>query len=214
MLFPEMIPSLAAIFYDRIPARAFGNFYRGVAEETARHLPSGRILDIGTGPGYLPIEIAGLNPNLDIVGVDLSPKMVEIARQNARKAGARGVKFELADGAELPYEDGSFDLVLSTSTLHHWRDRKKIFNNINRVLKKGGGCRIYDLRRDADRNEIRATLKRPDGRPGYLRWAFKFHGLKTVEYFEKITPILKELSLRNFNIEEENAMMKITWTKQ
>jgi ubiquinone/menaquinone biosynthesis C-methylase UbiE len=212
--YPEAIPSLIALFYNRIPARAFRNFYREVANEVTEQIQSGRILDIGTGPGYLPIEIAKLNSSLHIVGIDLSPKMIEIAKENARRKGAKNVTFELADANELAYENDSFDFILSTAALHHWRDRKKIFNNINGVLKKGGTCWIYDLRQDANRDEIRDTLRKPDGKLGYMRWAFKFHGLKTQDYFEQLVPISKEMKSRDFTIEEKNAMMKIAWKKQ
>lgn len=212
-LIPEAIPRLGAIFYNRLPAKAFRNFYRDVAKEINKEIQSGRILDIGTGPGYLPIELAKLNFNLDILGIDLSSKMVDIARENAKRAKAKNVAFEVADANELPYENNSFDFILSTGALHHWHNVKKVFHNIKSILKENGTCWIYDLRRDASRDEIRNTLKRPDSSLRYMRWAFKFHGLKTREYFDQIRPILKEISVGNFNMEEKNAMMKISWRR-
>lgn len=212
-IFPEAIPSLAAMFYNRVPAKAFGNFYREVAEEVAGRIRSGRILDISTGPGYLPIEIVKLNSNLDIVGMDLSPKMVEIARGNAKRVGAKNVTFELSDANELPYGDDSFDFILSTAALHHWHDRESVFNNINRVLKKDGICWIYDLRRDATKDEIRSTLKKSDGRLWYMRWVFKFHGLKTDEYYTEIKSLLENLTIEEFDIEKIDAFMRISWKK-
>lgn len=211
--YPEAIPDLIAIFYNKVPAKAFRNFYQEVAREVGSKRRPGRLLDVGTGPGHLPIEIAGINSNLDIVGIDLSPKMIGIARENAKRKGIRNITFELADANELPFEDDIFDFVLSTVALHHWYNRKKIFRDINRVLKKDGICWIYDLRKDASKDEIRKTLKKPVGRLGYIGWAFKFHGLKTEEYLDRISPILKEMNLREFNIEKKNAMMRITWTK-
>lgn len=210
---PEAIPSIIAIFYNKIPAKAFGNFYREVAKEVAGSIRSGRILDIGTGPGYLPIEIAKLNQGLDILGVDLSPKMIEIARDNVKRKGAKNVTFELADAKGLPYERDCFDFVLSTTALHHWHDREGVFNNINRVLKKDGICWIYDLRRDATKDEISNTFRSSNGSFAYMRWAVKFHGLKTDEYYTEIKSLLESMKVEEFDIEKKGAFMRISWKK-
>jgi methylase of polypeptide subunit release factors len=65
-------------------------FYRQVASEVAVELRQGRILDVGTGPGYLPIEIARSIPGVEVVGIDVSSDMVEMARKNAERAGLSG----------------------------------------------------------------------------------------------------------------------------
>ena len=132
----EAIPSLAAFFYEKVPARAFSNFYREVASEVVDHLPRGRIMDVGTGPGHLPIEIGRLNADLDIVGIDLSPKMIRMAKANARAGSVSNVEFQLADANKLPFGDGSFDFVISTGALHHWRKPAQVFSDLNRLLRK------------------------------------------------------------------------------
>ena len=209
-MFTEAIPSLAAVFYDKVPARALGNFYRDVATDVVGLLHSGRLLDVGSGPGYLPLEIARGAPALEVVGIDLSPKMVEIARGNGAGESLPNLSFEVADANHLPYEDSCFDLVISTGALHHWHHMRAVFLEINRVLKVGGAAWVYDLRRDASGSEIRETLGK---RGAYMRLAFKFHGLKTGKYHGDVRKLLQEIGVAALEIEKRNAFMKISWEK-
>ncbi len=209
----EAIPALAAFFYEKVPARAFSNFYRDVARQVVEHLPRGRIMDVGTGPGHLPIEIGKLNADLDIVGIDLSPKMIRMAKANARAESVSNVEFRLADANKLPFSDGSFDFVISTGTLHHWHNPEQVFGELNRLLRKEGSAWIYDLRRDARTEEITDSLGKGAPAARYMRWAFRFHGLKTEEYFRKLQPLLQEMGLAQVRIEEKNAFMRILWKK-
>ncbi len=209
----EAIPSLAAFFYEKVPARALGNFYREVASEVVEHLPRGRVMDVGTGPGYLPIEIAKLNDKIEIIGIDLSPKMIQLAKANARERSVENVEFQLADANKLPFRDGSFDFVISTGALHHWCNPAQVFSELNRLLRKEGYAWIYDLRRDARSEEISDSLGKRAPGARYMRWAFKFHGLKTEEYFRKLQPLLGEMGLAQVRIEEKNAFMRILWKK-
>jgi ubiquinone/menaquinone biosynthesis C-methylase UbiE len=74
-----------------------------------------RILDIGTGTGMVALELAGTYPDAEVVGVDLSERMIEEARRKTRPEGGDRVRFEVVDAADLPYEDGAFDLVTQMS---------------------------------------------------------------------------------------------------
>jgi len=161
----EAIPSFAAEWYSWI-ARVnpvIRDIHRDIAEELSSQITSGKLLDIGTGPGYVPLGIAKKSPQLEIIGADLSPKMVEIAQGNASEQGLSGrVKFQLADAATLPFENGSFDLVISTLSLHHWAHPDKAFKEIYRVLKKNGKAYIYDIRKDTTQ-EVEDAVRRKYG---------------------------------------------------
>ncbi len=134
-----------------------------VAEEVAAAFTTGRILDVGTGPGYLPLEIALRAPGLTIDGVDLSHGMVAIARKNTAKHGVDDrVSFHRADAAELPFEDNSFDLVISTLSFHHWSRPLACVTELHRVLKPEHEAWIYDVRRDTT-SEVNATFRRRYG---------------------------------------------------
>lgn len=105
-----------------------------------------RVLDIGSGPGDLAIEVARRLPGASIVGVDLAPAMVDVATGNvlAARLGSR-IRFELADAARLPLDDSSVDLVVSSLSLHHWDQAPAVFAELHRVLRPGGSALIYDL---------------------------------------------------------------------
>ena len=62
---PERMPCFAAGLYDRVARAAINTYYSRIADEITATVDSGNILDVGTGPGYLPIEIAKMAPNID-----------------------------------------------------------------------------------------------------------------------------------------------------
>ena len=135
--------------YDRHAAWLGRPVYRRVINEVlARSLPPGAtVLDVGTGPGRVPLQLAQQAPQLRIHGLDLSPEMIAFATQRASSAGVGDrVTFTTADVADLPVPDGSADLVVSTLSLHHWEDLAGGLREISRVLAPGGEAWIYDLR--------------------------------------------------------------------
>lgn len=134
----ESIPYPGEKIYSVIARKSppLRDLCRAVAEEVTATITSGRIVDVGTGPGYLPIEIARRAQGLEIEGIDLSPAMVKIARKNADKRGVTDrVRFQRANAADLPFEDGYVDLIVSTLSLHHWSRPLDCLNEIHRVLK-------------------------------------------------------------------------------
>ena len=108
----------------------------------------GHALDIGTGPGVIPIMLAARVPRLRLTGVDLSEPMLQKARTAAEEAGAADrLDFRLGDAKSLPFPERSFDLVLCNSLLHHLPDPLALFNEISRVSRPGGAILLRDLRR-------------------------------------------------------------------
>ncbi len=140
-----------AWFYSLVVANStfMKSFYDDVAREVATTIDRGTILDIGTGPGRLPLEIARLRPEIKVVGLDVSRDMIRAARRSAEKEGMSGrVSFVNKDAANLPFDDASFDLVVSTASLHHWKNPLRILNEAHRVLKQEKEAWIYDIRTD------------------------------------------------------------------
>jgi len=109
----------------------------------------GKVLDIGTGSGLLAIGLSGAKGNdFDITAIDISPNMLEKAKENATQAGqVDRIKFLMANGATLPFHDNTFDLVISYASLHHWLEPVSIFNEIERVTKGSGRIIIRDNKR-------------------------------------------------------------------
>jgi ubiquinone/menaquinone biosynthesis C-methylase UbiE len=91
-----------------------------------------RVLDVGCGPGTVTRQLAR-GFDIDAVGIDSSPKMIEVARD---EAGAHAV-FQVAPAEELPFESASFDGVVMRWVVHHL-DRPTALAEIRRVLKPGG----------------------------------------------------------------------------
>ena len=83
----ERIPGPFAAIYEKAARLVIAKYYSQVAGEVVSCLREGLVLDLGTGPGYLPIEIAKKAPLIRCDGIDLSRKLIRLARKNARKEG-------------------------------------------------------------------------------------------------------------------------------
>lgn len=81
-----------------------------------------KILDLGTGSGYLAFPIAIENPGATIVGLDIVEKTLEENQKNADNKGIKNLKFVPYDGITFPFEDSEFDMVISRYALHHFPD--------------------------------------------------------------------------------------------
>jgi ubiquinone/menaquinone biosynthesis C-methylase UbiE len=115
-----------------------------------RGCDQGRALDIGTGPGQIVIKLARRLPRWKLDGVDRSPAMVRQARANLAAAGDElggRVTFELADGNRLPFPDGSFELVMCNSVLHHLSQPANLLSEMARLATAKGAILLRDLRR-------------------------------------------------------------------
>lgn len=158
--------------YDNTARRWLRGFYRHVAEDVAATAPSGgQMLDVGTGPGLLLLEVARRRPDLQIVGSDVSPDMVARARTNIDGAGVSDrVTTEVADVTNLPYDAQRFDVVVSTLAWHHWPRPADAANELARVCRPGGEVRIYDFW-FATKVPTVAELERAFGGAVVRRWA-------------------------------------------
>jgi ubiquinone/menaquinone biosynthesis C-methylase UbiE len=137
---PEGILLVDVSLYDRVAGALLGGFYEGIARDVAATVPAGaRVLDVGCGPGHVAEHLVG--HGLTVSGVDLDARMIERAR---RRLGP-GTELEVADVAALPFDDASFDAVVSTLSMHHWADTGVGLAEVARVLQPDGIALIYDL---------------------------------------------------------------------
>lgn len=116
---------------------------------------SGLMLDLGTGPGHIPIAVCERLTTARVVAVDLSPKMLAIANGHLLTSPhANRIIFREADVKSLPFESQSFDVVYSNTTLHHLPDPIPMLREAWRVLRPRGVLLIRDLYRPATRNRL------------------------------------------------------------
>ncbi|MFX1475536.1 MAG: class I SAM-dependent methyltransferase [Promethearchaeota archaeon] len=135
-------------YMSRLPP--FKIIRRLFINELNRYRPTGTLVDVGCGPGYLIVLIAKKFPSLQIIGMDIAQNMVNAATRNITARGlAKRVDFRQGDIHHLPFNDGTLDFVVSTLALHHWEHPSQALREIHRVLNPGGQFLIYDFRRDA-----------------------------------------------------------------
>jgi len=132
--------------------------YRRQASEITAGLPAGaRVLEVAPGPGYLAIEMARPG-RMQVTGLDISSTFVEIARERAREAGVK-VEFRQGDVARMPFETGSFDLVVCQAAFKNFPLPLSALAEMHRVLRVGGTALIHDMSRDATHDEIDREVK-------------------------------------------------------
>ena len=123
------------------------SYRRRTAEACAAFLlprlrPDAEVLDLGCGPGTITLGLARYARR--VVGLDSAAKMVNEARQLAAGSGASNVAFEVGSAYELPFGDGSFDVVYAHQVMQHLADPVRALVEARRVLRHGGLVAVRD----------------------------------------------------------------------
>lgn len=213
----ERIPGVLASSYEKATKLAVESYYHQVAEEVVSVFKEGLLLDLGTGPGNLPVEIIKLAPGIQIVGVDLSRQLIRMARARALKAGfSKRIVFEVANAANLRFNDESFDMVISTGMLHSLKNPTKVLKEIYRVLKPGADAWILDPARIThyiDKSRWRASLNL---RERFFLWLFGLLGLqKPIELYSRneVVPKIEAAGFMSYTVDEGDGEIRIKLKK-
>src|SRR4051795_2256125 len=138
-------PALTRLYDPVVRATTREGRFKELLVEQAAPAAGQRILDIGCGTGTLAIQVKRHEPEAEVAGLDADPEMLAQAKRKAQRAG---VELELTEGfsIELPYEDASFDRVLSTLFFHHLdpEPKRQSAREIARVLRPGGELHVAD----------------------------------------------------------------------
>lgn len=146
-----------AKWYAALTRKSLDDFKKLAARIAERVGPSGSILEVAPGPGYVSIELAKLG-NYQVTGLDISQTFVQIAQENAAKAGVQ-VEFLRGNASEMPFENNRFDFVVCRAAFKNFTDPLGALNEMHRVLKPKGTALIIDLRRDATWESIKDAVE-------------------------------------------------------
>ena len=213
------IPGILASVYDKAAMMVIGSYYSQVADEIVSELKSGTILDVGTGPGYLTIEIVKRAPAIKVDGVDLTREFIKIAQENSIRAGfADKLHFEVMDAANIRAEDNFYDMVFSSGMIHALRSQRvaKFMKECYRVLKPGGRLWIFDPARvhsEIDRKAWWASLNFRE------KFLLRFYNLLKpfgVNHYyskEEIMQIIADTDFDIYRVEEGDKEIKVKLRK-
>lgn len=118
----------------------------GIPTDVAKIKPGDSVLDLGSGAGndvFVARSIVGEHGK--VIGIDMTPEMIERANRNKQKLGFTNVEFRLGDIEQMPVEPDSIDVAVSNCVLNLVPDKQKAFAELYRVLKPGGHFSVSDI---------------------------------------------------------------------
>ena len=176
-------------------------------------IESGRLLDVGCGPGRLDRLLAAASPDLEVVGVDASPDMV---RQAARGPALPNLSFRHGLAEDLPFA-GKFDFAISILSFHHWEEPAAGLAGVHRALVPGGRFWIWEGNADAPADALRrdrAPLWGWFPIPVWLmRCGMRGHGFTRTEIDGPVRGAIAESPFREASVVERGSTFRIELEK-
>ena len=176
--------------YAESAEKSSGMRFRGFLNRLKSLDIRGRYLEIGAGSGLLAAMIVGNHKDVNITAVEISPDMITVANENIKKKGLDSqIQFVAAniEDENVLQSLGTYDLIYSTFSLHHWENPTEMIRNSMRLLNDGGVLMIHDLRRVW----WLYWIPRQTGFLKSIRAAYKSHEIKAT---------LKEMGVSKFKI--------------
>ena len=133
-------------FLNQILSVGLDRYWRKKAVDLLKPTSNELILDIATGTGDILIEIAKRNLSTQVIGIDFSREMIDLARIKINKLGFdKDTTFQIGSGELLPYADKSFDAIICAFGIRNFYDIKKGLMEFYRILKPGGRLIILEF---------------------------------------------------------------------
>lgn len=178
--------------------------FKALAQRMSANLHEGSsVLEVAPGPGYFAIELAKLG-KYKITGLDISNTFVDIARRNALEGGVQ-VDFQHGNVSQMPFQDGSFDLIVCRAAFKNFAEPVAALKEMRRVLRPGGKALIIDLRRDAPKEAIDEyvdKMKMGAINSVVTKLTFRLMLLKRAHTRDEFNQFISESGFENFDIQE------------
>ena len=197
--------------YDRMQADLREKGWLETEDLLLNGCECGRALEVGSGPGYLGLEWLLQTRDTRLVGLDISPDMVAIARNHTRELGLADRAEHLLGSADaLPFEDNAFDAVFTSRSLHEWLNPCAIFTELWRVVKPGGKLYVSDLRRDLSRSACNFLEQRVNS--DVIRETLRA-SIGAAYTMAEVTAILNRAELAGCEVVETSFGLRVTGMK-
>lgn len=115
-------------------------------------------LDVACGPGLVACELA--RQCRRVVGLDITPAMIAQARKRQEEQGLSNLSWTVGDGVPLPFDDGSFSLVVTRYSFHHFLEPQRVLAEMIRVCRPGGRVLVADVATDPGKVQAYDRLER------------------------------------------------------
>jgi ubiquinone/menaquinone biosynthesis C-methylase UbiE len=189
--------------------------FKELAQRTARELaPGSNVLEVAPGPGYFAIELAKVG-NYQITGLDISKTFVEIARENAAKAGVR-IDFQRGNASNMPFPADTFDFIVCCAAFKNFTEPERALEEMYRVLRPGGKALIVDLRKDTPVKTINQAVDAMN--VGVVnrvitKLTFRFMLLKRAYTRNGFEQLIAKTPFREFKIQENMIALEVLLEK-
>lgn len=192
---PKRMGELELKVFEEESKKNYQQWIVPVADEALKisKLRSGKIIDVGCGPGLLVREFSLRSGELEVVGIDSSQHAIKQSIRNCK--GLTNIKFKKANALHIPFGNNSFNLVVCKDSLHHFGNLKKVLLEMYRITKRGGVIYIQDLRRDLPWYLLKMVIP-----PKTPFQELQFYSARAAYTKTELKNVLNKLALQSYSI--------------